>query len=269
MLKELLLQSEACRNIINKERPFSDPFVLKTIKDFYRVPIVWSSNAIEGNTLSEGETEILIRDGITAGGHLLREAMEAIGGNEAYSYMFNLIDKDKLRPISNHSIMEFHRLCCYGQTDVNPGEYRKINVFITGLDKELPPHEEIPRLMESFSCWLSENQNKNPIGYASEAHARLASIHPFVDGNGRTCRLLMNSILIRYGYLPIAITPFLRSDYINSLRSYQLGRGSVTPLTEFISRVEIQTQKDFARLLHIDLSSVFKSKLEVGTRKTR
>lgn len=269
MLKELLLQSEACRNIINKERPFSDPFVLNLIKDFYRVPIVWSSNAIEGNTLSEGETEILIRDGITSGGHLLREAMEAIGGNEAYSYMYNLIDKDKLNSINNHNIREFHRLCCYGQSDVSPGEYRNVNVFITGLDKELPSHEEVPRLMESFSNWLAENQNMNPIAYASEAHARLASIHPFIDGNGRTCRLLMNSILIRNGYLPIAITPFLRSSYIDSLRSYQLGKGSIDPLTEFISKVEIQTQKDFARLLHIDLSSAFKSKLEINTKKTR
>ena len=234
---------------ISGKRPFSDPFTLSQIKDFYRVPNVWSSNAIEGNTLTEDETAIILRDGVTVGQHTLGEVFEAIGGGNAYDFMFTLIES---KTITKDDILHFHELVTFGQPELQPGKLRNVDVIITGLDESLPSYQEVPALFDEFAEWLSENENKyDPIVFAAEAHARLVSIHPFRDGNGRVSRLVMNTILLQHGYLPISSPPIFRHDYISALQSYRLGKGKLDRFIDFIAKTELQTQKDFMRLIRI------------------
>ena len=133
-----------------------------------------------------------------------------------------------------------------------PGKLRDVDVIITGLDESLPPYQEVPALFDEFAEWLSENESKyDPVVFASEAHARLVSIHPFRDGNGRVSRLVMNTILLQHCYLPVSIPPVFRHDYISALQSYRLGKGKPDSFIDFIAKTELQTQKDFMRLLRI------------------
>ena len=121
---------------ISAIRPFENKAQLENIKEFYRYSFVWSSNTIEGNTLTLGETESILRDEITIGGHPLKETLEAIGGNKAYDYMFSLLDKKT--KINLDVIKHLHSLCAFGQEEISPGEFRRHNVIITGFDNPLP-----------------------------------------------------------------------------------------------------------------------------------
>ena len=125
-------------------------------------------------------------------------------------------------------------------------------MIITGLDENLPPYQDVPALFEEFAKWLSESENKEEsIVFAAEAHARLVSIHPFRDGNGRVSRLVMNTILLQHGYLPVSIPPVFRHDYISALQSYKLGKGNLDRFIDFVAKTELQTLKDLIRLLRI------------------
>ena len=246
---EIIKECKARKDAISEKRPFSDSFTLSQIKDFYRVPNVWSSNAIEGNTLSEDETAIILRDGVTVGQHTLGEMFEAIGGGKAYDFMFTLLES---KTITKDDILHFHELVTFGQPELQPGKLREVDVIITGLDESLPSYQNVPALFEGFLEWLSENEsNYDPVVFACEADARLVSIHPFRDGNGRVSRLVMNTILLQHGYLPVSIPPIFRHDYISALQSYRLGKGKLDNFIDFIAKTELQTQKDFMRLLRI------------------
>ena len=226
-----------------------ESLTLSQIKDFYRVPNVWSSNAIEGNTLTENETAIILRDGVTVGQHTLGEMFEAIGGGKAYDFMFTLL---KSKTVTKDDILHFHELVTFGQPELQPGKLRDIDVLITELDESLPSYQDVPALVDEFAERLSENESKyDPIVFAAEAHVRLVAIHPFRDGNGSVSRLMMNTILLQHGYLPVSIPPIFRHDYISVLQSYRLGKGKLDNFIDFIAKTELQTQKDFMRLLRI------------------
>ena len=206
--------------------------------------MVWSSNAIEGNTLTEDETAIILTDGVTVGYHTLGELFEAIGGGKAYDFMFTLLESNT---ISKEDVLHFHGLVAFSQPDLRPGRLRDVDVVITGLDESLPSYKDIPALFDGFVSWLAgPHESGDVVAFAAEAHARLVSIHPFRDGNGRVSRLVMNTILLQHGYLPVAIPPVLRHDYSSTaLRSYRLGKGRLDSFIDFIAKSELQTQKDF------------------------
>ncbi len=193
--------------------------LLENLRDVYTVRLTYNSNAIEGNTLTESETQIVIEKGITIGGKPLRDHLEAINHAEAIAFIRDLATT--ITPITPWEIRQTHSLICKG--DRQAGAYRTVNVMAAGTNYRYPDAVKIPDLMAEFGDWLAQPSPSHPVEIATEIHARLVTIHPFTDGNGRTARLLMNLHLLRMGY-SIAIIPAVdRATYIEAVVAWQTG----------------------------------------------
>lgn len=228
---------------IDALRPFEGD-LLKQIKDYYKIGLTYSSNALEGNSLTETETKILLEDGLTVGGKPIRDYYEATGHAKAYDYIYTIAQGE---PINEEHIKSIHRLFYSQIDDINAGHYRKERVIITGSNYPMPLPNKISDLMEEFSSWLSKNEGKrHPCEFAALAHKEFVFIHPFIDGNGRVARLLMNLCLIRKGYNIAIIPPVLRGEYIQLLEK---ARQDDRPFIKFIAERVEETQKDLLRLL--------------------
>jgi Fic family protein len=229
---------------INKFRPLPRS-ALKQLRDYYRIGLTYSSNALEGNSLTETETKIVLEEGITIGGKSLRDHYEAIGHSEAYDYLFRL---SKKRIISEENILELHRLFYYRIDKENAGVYRKVPVIIAGVDAKFPPPSKIKPLMKELVKEIPSLMKKNhPVEYSALLHVRLVNIHPFIDGNGRAARLLMNLALLQAGYVITIIPPILRREYLDSLKASN--RGDNTPFINLITTMVYESQKDYLRIL--------------------
>ena len=244
---EHLKKIELYQNTINELRPFEGE-MLKQIKDFYRVGLTWTSNALEGNSLTESETKVLIEDGLTIGGRPIRDMFEAIDHAKAYDYMFTII---RNKEIVENDIRYLHKLFYKNIDEEFAGEYRDIPVFISGSNYAVSKVEDIKSEIEDLCEWIRmERNNYHPVEFAALLHKKFVFIHPFKDGNGRVARLLMNTALIQDGYLPALIPPILRSEYISLLEKAHTDKNS---FINFIVERELESQKDFLRLLHIPL----------------
>jgi len=206
------------KNIIDEFRPLP-PELLENLFHWFNVELAYTSNALEGNTLSSGETAQVIEKGITIGGKTVREHLEAINHAYAFNYIVELARENK-DDITLRDILNIHRLILKGINDLHAGKYRTIPVKIAGSNVILAEAVKIPELMEEFIRWLHTVQ-EHPVLIAAQAHLKLVSIHPFIDGNGRTARLLMNLLLLQYGYPPAIIKPEDRMAYIRSLEKAQ------------------------------------------------
>jgi Fic family protein len=247
-LLDLLNEIDKRQNQINEIRPFEGDY-LRQINQFFKIETTYSSNAVEGNTHTLEETKVILEDGITIGGHPLREFYEVEGHGQAYDYMFSLIGK---RNITEENILYCHQLFSKNIPNfVSPGEYRKIEVLISGSKKRLPKAENVPMKMREFMEWTNnERNNFHPVVFAAEAHLRLVNIHPFTDGNGRISRLVMNTFLYQDKLFPVSIPVLRKIDYYNILE-----RSNSDDFGVYIAELELQTLKDLMRFLHIDLST--------------
>lgn len=206
---------------------------LKRLKEQMSLEWTYNSNAIEGSTLTLSETRLVIEEGVTVKGKTLREYFEAVNHKEAIDYVEEIAKKRI--PVSAHTIRQIHHLILSKIDDEEAGNYRKLEVRITGA-KFIPPTPIlVPSLMHDFDLWLKRNFKKiDPIEFAALAHYKLVDIHPFIDGNGRSARLLMNLILIRAGYPPAVILNVDRKKYYRTLR---LGHeDNLKPFVNFIAR---------------------------------
>ena len=230
---------------IDELRPFEGN-MLKQIKDYFRIGLTWSSNALEGNTLTESETKVLLEDGLTVGGKPLRYTFEALGHAKAYDFMFTLLKKNV---ISEDDILTMHRMFYRDIDECNAGQYRKEQVFITGSKYPVCKAEKIQDEMNRFIEWADLNKDKyHSVEYAAQLHKRFVFIHPFIDGNGRLSRLIMNTALIQRGYLLAIIPPILRQEYISLL---ELAHEDDKLFVEFIAERVLETEKEIMRLMHI------------------
>jgi Fic family protein len=193
----------------------------------------YHSNAIEGNTLTLAETRLVLLDGLTVGGKSLREHLEALNHKHAIDLVEALAKRNE--PITEHNIRQIHALILRTIDDENAGRYRSIQVRIAGAGYVPPEPVFVPSLMHEMVAWLNSPQAKelHPVEQAAMAHFRLVHIHPFVDGNGRTARLLMNLVLMREGYPPAVIRRDRRLDYYNALD--QAHRGDTVPFVSLVS----------------------------------
>jgi len=180
------------------------PAAVKNLDEVYRVEWTYHSNAIEGNTLTLLETKLVLEEGLTIGGKKLREHFEVINHAEAIHYVKDIVDQSV--ELSEHVVKSIHQLVLRNIDDEHAGRYRTINVGISG-SKYTPPHfAAIPEKMEEFIRYYRQNKDLlHPVELAARMHFQLVHIHPFVDGNGRTARLLMNFILMGKGYPPAIV----------------------------------------------------------------
>ena len=221
---------------------------MEKLKEYYRIGLTYSSNALEGNSLTETETKIVIEDGITIGGKPIRDHYEAMGHSEAYDQIYSLA---KNKEVTEGDIKNLHRLFYYRINLNNAGQYRKEKVIIAGSEFIPPPPSEIPALMKKLVLDIPKVREKyHPVEFSALLHKELVAIHPFTDGNGRTARLLMNLVLLQSGYVVTIIPPILRNDYIDAIKKAQVESKSDTPIINFISTMVHEAMKDYMRLLN-------------------
>lgn len=229
---------------IDSCRPFTSEQA-KQLKDHFRIGLTYSSNALEGNTLTLIETKVIIEDGLTIGGKSLTEIDEATGHARAYDFIFELV---KNKNITLDDIKKIHKLFYQNIDPDNAGAYRKQKVFISGMDVNLPDPEQIEKLMEQFEKEIVILKAKlHPVAYAATIHNKFVTIHPFMDGNGRTARLLVNLLLMQAGYAITIIPPIYRTDYIAA--AYQGNQGKDEPFINLLSSMLYESQKEYLKLL--------------------
>ncbi|MEQ1789340.1 MAG: Fic family protein [Rickettsiales bacterium] len=209
------------KQLLDGFRPLA-PELVRNLDDWFKVELTYTSNAIEGNTLTRRETAVVIEKGLTVGGKSLKEHLEATNHGHALDFVHSLVKK-KPSQLSAQDILSIHDIILQGIDNENAGHYRSVAVRISGSAVVLPNPRKVPDLMDEFQNWLTSKHNLHPVEFAGEAHYRLVSIHPFVDGNGRTARLLMNLLLMMSGYPPAIIRKRDRLAYIGSLEKAQLG----------------------------------------------
>lgn len=215
---DIFRELDRLKTTLDALRPL-DPDLLQNLREVYTVRLTYNSTAIEGNTLTESETQIVLDKGITIGGKTLKEHLEVINHAEAIDFIRELAKTNK--PISEWDIRQIHGLVCKG--DRHTGAYRTVNVMAAGTNYRYPDAIKVPELMTELGDWLSQPAQRHPVAIATEIHARLVTIHPFTDGNGRVARLLMNLYLLRAGY-PLAIIQAAdRAAYIDAVVAWQSG----------------------------------------------
>lgn len=227
-LAKRLLQKKAQ---LDGHRPLS-PDVVKELNDHLRVLLTYHSNAIEGNTLSLRETQMVIEYGATIHGHPLREYLEATNHADAYTYLTSLVEQTA--PITMDTILALHQLVMEKILDTS-GAFRTLPVFIRGSNMTPPSPHEVPLLMRQWVAWIAdEGMQYDPVLRAAIAHHGFEAVHPFIDGNGRTGRLVLNLMLMRDGYPPALLLRDWRVRYLHAL---DMGNtGNYSPLANLIGQ---------------------------------
>lgn len=203
------------------------------LRDEILVEWIYNSNAIEGSTVTLQETRLILETGLTIGGKTLREHFEVINHREAIRYVEDLVKNTE--PINSFRVRQIHKLILAHIDDENAGSYRKTRVRIAGAPFTPPEAWQITGLMTEWSDWIeSAEGSTHPVVLAAQAHHRLVAIHPFVDGNGRTARLVMNLLLMRSGYPPTVILRANRGQYYSVLA--KADSGETGALENFVGR---------------------------------
>lgn len=232
---------------LDQHRPLA-PAMVKNLQEDLILRWTYHSNAIEGNTLTLLETKVVL-EGITVGGKALREHFEAINHREAIYYIEEIIRKEE--PFSEWQIRNIHQLILKNIDDDNAGRYRQQNVLISGASKTPPDYTVLNEKMAQLIDWYNTKANQlHPIERAAKVHADFVSIHPFIDGNGRTSRLLMNLELMKSGYPPCVITVENRLAYYEALDQW-MAFDNTQPFIQFVSDAAIEGFRPYQVVLGI------------------
>ena len=232
MNKKILNSINGKKRELDRHRPLSPSIVRKLEEEFF-IAWTYNSNAIEGNTLTLQETEIILNTGVTIGGKTVNEHFEVINHKNGIDFVKSLVSRKE--NVTEETIKKLHALILKSIDDPEAGNYRRQNVRILGA-RHIPPQSlKIPHLMHDFIVWFHENEHSMTIPeLVSEIHYKLVMIHPFIDGNGRVARLLMNLILMKHGYPPAIILKVDRQRYYRVLNEANIGQ--TEPYEDFIGR---------------------------------
>jgi Fic family protein len=238
-MDDLLASIDAQKAELDGLRPISGD-ALRQLQKYYDVELTYTSNAIEGNTLTHRETAEVIDHGVAVGGKSLKHHLEAVDHYEAVLWIRDLAVARA--PIGEAVVLELHRRIVARSDPGIAGIYSPYRRRIAGSPVVFPNPVSVPGLMQAFGLEL-EAAAATPHG-AFDAHFKLTAIHPFSDGNGRTARLLMNLLLIRAGYPPVAVRPEDRKIYLDSLEKAPLA-GDLTPFQIFMHQRLAATLEDY------------------------
>ena len=237
---------DALRDALAEHRPPTQG-ELERLREEFTIEYTYDSNAIEGSSLSLRETALIL-DGVTIGGKPLKEHLEVVGHRDAFSYVEQLATERPPAPITVRTIKQIHHLVLADKPE-DRGAFRSLPVRIGG-STHLPPDPSIvPELVDALVAGLQDNK-LHPLHQATRFHLEFESIHPFIDGNGRTGRLLLNLMLMQQGYLPINIKYTDRKRYLDCLEAWDLGQDD-EPMTKLVTNYAQQRLEDWLTALRI------------------
>ena len=246
-LTALLQQCDELKSRLSTLRPLTGEELARLRKEFV-IETTYNSNAIEGNTLTLRETALILNDGVTIAEKPIREHLDVIGYKDAFYFLFSLVADDE--PLSERTIKELHALVLMSDAE-HKGQYRKIPVKILGAENSpTEPHfiaEEMARLIDTYHERINHHQ-EHRIESISWLHLAFESIHPFIDGNGRTGRLLLNFELMKHGLLPVDIKFTDRAKYYACFDDYHR-TGKVDMLAELIAGYEVERLAQYVEIL--------------------
>ncbi|MBG6110099.1 Fic family protein/DNA-binding XRE family transcriptional regulator [Flavobacterium sp. CG_9.10] len=211
-LQKILDEIDTLKTKLDSFRQFDSYRIAQALELEY----TFESNRIEGNTMTLRETDLVINEGLTISGKSMREHLEVINHQEAIAYIKELVQKNS--SINEREVLSIHNLILRGIHPEEAGRYRKVQVMIKGSTHMPPQPYMVAKEMEDFFIWYESNKSiLHPIVLAAEIHERLVTIHPFIDGNGRTSRLVMNLVLLQHGY----IIANIKGDYETRMKYYE------------------------------------------------
>lgn len=219
MITKKLNQLLQKKKILDSYKPFS-PVVKKNLLDWMRIELTYNSNAIEGNTLNKQETALVVNDWLSVPGKQIKELLEAKNHDAAIEYILLLSRKIKISQISQEHILAIHKIILSTIDDLHAWCYRHVPVRIAGSETILPNYVKVPKLMDDVESWIHLSK-ENPLIVACELHYKLVTIHPFVDWNWRTARILFNLVLLIAGYPLVPILTTQRRAYLSCLEKAQ------------------------------------------------
>lgn len=209
----------------------------------FEVEYTHESTAIEGNTLSLLETKVVLEDGLSVGGKHLREIFEVVNHKKAYEFIKEKIAEGQL--LDEPTVKDIHSILM--ENIFAGGFYRNVNVRITGAQHIPPEPNEAYRQIKNFFADLTWKYKDDPITLAAWTHAEFVRIHPFIDGNGRTSRLIMNYQLLAHKLVPISIPKLDRLEYFKRLEEYALS-GNIEPFADYVAGLEEKRLDEFLEM---------------------
>lgn len=222
------------KELYNQKKGSIDSITLSSYEQDFELTYTHNSTAIEGNTLTLIETKVVLEDGISVGGKKLREIYEVVNHKKAYRYVKKCIAEEK--KLDEHIVKDLHAILT--ENIIVGGVYRSEPVRISGAGHTPPVGNDMYIQIKNFYEDLAwKKDSLNPIEYAAWTHAEFVRIHPFIDGNGRTSRLLMNYQLMYAGFLPVSIAKEDRLEYYNALEVYAT-LGNLEPFADLIAELE-------------------------------
>ncbi len=229
---------------LDNKRPIPKD-TLRTLQEKINLEWTYNSNGIEGNTLTLRETQVVL-EGITVGGKSIKEHLEAINHEHAILFLQTIVKDDN--PITEWNIKNIHTLILKEIDNENAGRYRSENVTIKGATHIPPDFIKVPELMEKLILNYKTWNKYHPIIQATLLHGEFVKIHPFVDGNGRTSRLIMNLDLMKHGFNPVIIKKENRLQYYEALDKAHTTK-DYTDFVKLINGLEIEMLKKYLELL--------------------
>ena len=243
-LQKILDEIDILKTKLDGLRQFDSNHIAQALEMEY----TFESNRIEGNTMTLRESDSVSNEGLTISGKSMREHLDVINHQEAIAYIKDLIKKNA--SINEREVLSIHNLILRGIHPEDAGRYRKVQVMIEG-SSHLPAQPFlVAKEMQDFFIWYETNKNNlHPVVLAAEIHERILTIHPFIDGNGRTSRLVMNLILLQHGY----IIANVKGDYESRIQYYQALETAQTKNNkeDFLLLIAQTEKKDLERYLNI------------------
>ncbi|WP_394405166.1 Fic family protein [Streptococcus sp. 20-1249] len=217
---------------------------LTRLREEFIIENTYNSNAIEGNTLTLRETALILQEGVTIAGKQIREHLEVVGYKDAFDYIVTLAEQDEI--LDARQFKDIHSLVLMND-NANRGRYRKVPVKILGSQYQTAQPDEIENRIEQLLKEYQQRLSEDIVSAICFLHLEFESIHPFIDGNGRTGRLLLNLELIKHGYLPVNIKFTDREKYYDAFDHYH--QGQLEYFVQMVSQYEKEELEKYIAIL--------------------